>query len=198
MKVDDAERFEGEANPAFTSGLESAVDTLGVKVEYSCDADESSPAGVYQIGATVTDPNFDVEVVPGMLTVKKKQDPVDPDPDNPDPDNPEPDNPDNPDPDNPEPDNPDPDPKPDPDNPDPDNPEPDNPDKPERFEVTAKAVNGSVDNASVTVDAGGDVTLSATPDEAATSSGRRSRKPARTRPSILISPTMRAERTRSR
>ena len=165
VKVDDAERFEGEANPAFTSGLECAVDTLGVKVEYSCDADESSPAGVYQIGATVTDPNFDVEVVPGMLTVKKKQDPVDPDPDNPDPDNPEPDNPDNPDPDNPEPDNPDPDPKPDPDNPDPDNPEPDNPDKPERFEVTAKAVNGSVDNASVTVDAGGDVTLSATPDE---------------------------------
>lgn len=179
MKVGDAERFEGEANPAFTSSLESAVDTSGVKVEYSCDADESSPAGEYQIGATVTDPNFDVEVVPGTLTVKKKQEPVDPDPvvpdpDNPDPDNPEPDNPDpdqpdpgpNPDPDpNPEPDNPEPDPKPDPDNPDPDNPEPDNPDKPERFEVTAKAVNGSVDNASVTVDAGSDVTLSATPDE---------------------------------
>lgn len=142
MKVDDAERFEGEANPTFTSSLESAVDTSGVKVEYSCDADESSPAGEYQIGATVTDPNFDVEVVPGTLTVKKKQEPVDPGPDNPDPD-----------------------PKPDPDNPDPDNPEPDNPDKPEHFEVTAKAVNGSVDNASVTVDAGGDVTLSATPDE---------------------------------
>ena len=187
MKVDDAERFEGEANPAFTSSLESAVDTSGVKVEYSCDADESSPAGEYRIGATVTDPNFDVEVVPGTLTVKKKQEPVGPDPvvpdpdnpdntdpdnpdpdnpDNPDPDNPDPDQPDpNPDPDNPEPDNPDPDPKPDPDNPDPDNPEPDNPDKPERFEVTAKAVNGSVDNASVTVDAGGDVTLSATPVE---------------------------------
>ena len=174
VKVDDAERFEGEANPAFTSSLESAVDTSGVKVEYSCNADESSPAGKYQIGATVTDPNFDVEVVPGTLTVKKKQEPVDPDPvvpdpDNPDPDNPDPDQPDpgpNPDPDpNPEPDNPDPGPKPDPDNPDPDNPEPDNPDKPERFEVTAKAVNGSVDNASVTVDAGGDVALSATPDE---------------------------------
>ena len=153
VKVDDAERFEGEANPAFTSSLESAVDTSGVKVEYSCDADERSPAGKYQIGATVSDPNFDVEVVPGTLTVKKKREPVDPD------------NPDNPDPDNPEPDNPDPDPTPDPDNPDPDNPEPDNPDKPERFEVTAKAVNGSVDNASVTVDEGGDVTLSATPDE---------------------------------
>lgn len=177
VKVDDAERFEGEANPAFTSCLESAVDASGVKVEYSCDADESSLAGEYQIGATVTDPNFDVEVVPGTLTVKKKQEPVGPDPvvpdpdnpDNPDPDNPDPDQPDpgpNPDPDpNPEPDNPDPGPKPDPDNPDPDNPEPDNPDKPERFEVTAKAVNGSVDNASVTVDAGGDVTLSATPDE---------------------------------
>lgn len=152
VKVDDAERFEGEANPAFTSSLESAVDTSGVKVEYSCDADESSPAGEYQIGATVTDPNFDVEVVPGTLTVKKKQGPVDPDPVVPDPDNPEPDNPD-------------PGPKPDPDNPDPDNPEPDNPNKPERFEVTTKAVNGSVDNASVTVDSGGDVTLSAMPDE---------------------------------
>ena len=174
VKVDDAERFEGEANPAFTSSLESAVDTSRVKVEYSCNADESSPAGKYQIGATVTDPNFDVEVVPGTLTVKKKQEPVGPDPvvpdpdnpDKPDPDNPDPDQPDpSPDPDNPEPDNPDPGPKPDPDNPDPDNPEPDNPDKPERFEVTAKAINGSVDNASVTVDAGGDVALSATPDE---------------------------------
>ena len=168
VKVDDAERFEGEANPAFTSSLESAVDTSGVKVEYICDADESSPAGEYQIGATVIDPNFDVEVVPGTLTVKKKQEPVDPDPVVPDPDNPDPDQPDpgpNPDPDNPEPDNPDPGPKPDPDNPDPDNPEPDNPNKPERFEVTTKAVNGSVDNASVTVDSGGDVTLSAMPDE---------------------------------
>ena len=198
VKVDDAERFEGEANPAFTSSLESAVDTSGVKAEYSCDADESSPAGEYKIGATVTDPNFDVEVVPGTLTVKKKQEPVDPDPvvpdpdnpDNPDPDNPDPDrpdpdpNPDNPDPDNPDPDNPEPDPNPDnpdpgkpdpdpkpdpdqpnPDNPDPDNPEPDNPDKPERFEVTTRVVNGSVDNASITVDAGGNATLSATPDE---------------------------------
>ena len=197
VKVDDAERFEGEANPAFTSTLESAVDTSGVKVEYSCDADENSPAGEYQIGANVADPNFDVVVVPGTLTVKK-QEPVDPDPvvpdpdnpDNPDPDNPDPDrpdpdpNPDNPDPDNPDPDNPEPDPNPDnpdpgkpdpdpkpdpdqpnPDNPDPDKPEPDNPDKPERFEVTTRAVNGSVDNASITVDAGGNATLSATPDE---------------------------------
>ena len=198
VKVDDTERFEGEANPAFTSTLESAVDTSGVKVEYSCDADENSPAGEYQIGANVADPNFDVVVVPGTLTVKKKQEPVDPDPvvpgpdnpDNPDPGNPDPDrpdpdpNPDNPDPDNPDPDNPEPDPNPDnpdpgkpdpdpkpdpdqpnPDNPDPDKPEPDNPDKPERFEVTTRAVNGSVDNASITVDAGGNATLSATPDE---------------------------------
>ena len=109
VKVDDAERFEGEANPAFTSSLESAVDTSGVKVEYSCDADESSPADEYKIGATVTDPNFDVEVEPGTLTVKKKQEPVNPDPvvpdpdkpDGPDPDKPEPDNPSNPDPDKP-------------------------------------------------------------------------------------------------
>ena len=96
MKVDDTERFEGETNPAFTSSLESAVDTSGVKVEYSCVADESSPAGEYQIEATVTDPNFDVTVEPGTLTVKKKQEPVDPDPVVPDPDKP-----DGPDPDKP-------------------------------------------------------------------------------------------------
>ena len=174
VKVDDAERFEGEANPAFTSSLESAVDTSGVKAEYSCDADESSPAGEYQIDATVTDPNFDVEVVPGTLTVKRKQEPVDPDPVVPDPDNPDPDQPDpdpNPDPDNPDPDNPEPDPKPDPDNPDPDpspdpdKPEPDNPDVPVNYEVTVKAVNGSVDNGSITVAAGESVTIAATPDE---------------------------------
>ena len=147
VKVDDAERFEGEANPAFTSTLESAVDTSGVKVEYSCDANESSPSGEYQIDATVTDSNFDVEVVPGTLTVKKKQDPVNPDPDNPEPDNPEPD------------------PKPDPDNPDPDKPEPDNPDVPVNYEVTVKAVNGSVDNGSITVAAGESAAIAATPDE---------------------------------
>ena len=190
VKVDDAERFEGEANPAFTSTLESAVDTSGVKVEYSCDADESSPAGKYQIDAMVSDSNFDVVVEAGTLTVKKKQEPVDPDPvvpdpdnpDNPDPDNPDPDNPDpdqpdpDPNPDNPDPDNPEPDPKPDPDNPDPDQPdpdpspdpdkpEPDNPDVPVNYEVTAKAVNGSVDNGSNTVAAGESITIAATPDE---------------------------------
>lgn len=83
MKVDDTERFEGETNPAFTSSLESAVDTSGVKVEYSCVADESSPAGEYQIEATVTDPNFDVTVEPGTLTVKKKPEPGNPDSDKP-------------------------------------------------------------------------------------------------------------------
>ncbi len=174
VKVDDAERYEGEANPAFTSTLESAVDTSGVKVEYSCDADENSPAGEYQIGANVADPNFDVVVVPGTLTVKKKQEPVDPDPVVPDPDNPDPDQPDpdpNPDPDNPDPDNPEPAPKPDPDNPDPDpspdpdKPGPDNPDVPVNYEVTVKAVNGSVDNGSITVAAGESVAIAATPDE---------------------------------
>ena len=186
VKVDDAERFEGEANPEFTSSLESAADTSGVKVEYFCDADENSPAGEYQIDATVSDPNFNVEVATGTLTVKKQEpvdpDPVVPDPDNPDPDQPDPDpnpgnpDPDNPDPDNPDPDNPEPDPKPDPDNPDPDQPdpnpspdpdkpEPDNPDVPVNYEVTTKAVNGSVDNGSITVAAGESVTIAATPDE---------------------------------
>lgn len=171
VKVDDAERYEGEANPEFTSTLESAVDSSRAKVEYSCDADESSPAGKYQIDATVTDPNFDVEVEPGTLTVKKKQEPVDPGPVVPDPDNPDPDQPDpgpnpDPDPDNPDPDNPEPDPKPDPDpNPDPDKPEPDNPDAPVNYEVTVKAVNGSVDNDSITVTAGESVAIAATPDE---------------------------------
>ena len=89
VKVDDVERFEGEMNPAFTSSLKSSADTSGVKVEYSCVADESSPAGEYQIEATVTDPNFDVTVEPGTLTVKKKQEPVNPDPVVPDPDKPD-------------------------------------------------------------------------------------------------------------
>ena len=88
VKVDDAERFEGEANPAFTSSLESSVDTSGVRVEYSCDANENSPAGEYKIEATVSDPNFDVVVESGTLTVKKKQEPVGPDPVVPDPDKP--------------------------------------------------------------------------------------------------------------
>ena len=101
VKVDDAERFEGEANPAFTSSLKSSANTSGVKVEYSCVADESSPAGEYQIEATVTDPNFDVMVEPGTLTVKKKQEPVDPDPVVPDPGKPEPDNPSKPEPEKP-------------------------------------------------------------------------------------------------
>lgn len=83
MKVDDTERFEGETNPAFTSSLERAVDTSGVKVEYSCVTDESSPAGEYQIEATVTDPNFDVTAEPGTLTVKKKPEPGNPDTDKP-------------------------------------------------------------------------------------------------------------------
>lgn len=143
VKVDDVERFEGEANPAFTSSLKSSADTSGVKVEYSCVADESSPAGEYRIEATVTDPNFDVTVEPGTLTVKKRE-PVDPDPavpdpgkpDGPDPDKPDPDQPDKPEPDQPDPGKPEPDkPEPDqPDKPDPDNPdkpEPDNPSKPE-------------------------------------------------------------------
>ena len=97
VKVDDAERYEGEANPAFTSSLESAVGTSGVKVEYSCDADENSPAGTYQIGATVADPNFDVVVEPGTLTVKRKQEPVDPEPVEPSPDKPDGPDPDQPD-----------------------------------------------------------------------------------------------------
>lgn len=101
VKVDDVERFEGEMNPAFTSSLKSSADTSGVKVEYSCIADESSPAGEYQIEATVIDPNFDVTVEPGTLTVKKKQEPVDPDPVVPDPDKPEPDNPSKPEPEKP-------------------------------------------------------------------------------------------------
>ena len=149
VKVDDAERFEGEANPAFTSSLESAVDTSGVKVEYSCDADESSPAGEYKIGATVTDPNLDVVVEPGTLTVKKKQGPVNPDPDKPD--GPDPDQPDKPEPDKPEPDQPD---KPDPDNPDkpePGKPDPDKPGTPDSDQSDSKdpAKPGSSDNSAV-------------------------------------------------
>lgn len=96
--VNDAERFEGEKNPAFTSSLISPASTTGVAVSYSCLADATSPAGEYEIGASVSNSNFVVTVEPGKLTVKAK-DPVDPvDPDNPDwPNNPgKPNNPDDP------------------------------------------------------------------------------------------------------
>lgn len=130
VAVDDAQRMEGEANPAFTSSLVSRANTDGVEVSYSCEATEGSPAGEYVIGANVANPNFAATVKPGTLTVEKKPDPDNPDPDNPGPKpDPDPDNsdPDNPDPGKPDPDRPDPDgpgPKPDPDNPDPDNPGP--------------------------------------------------------------------------
>lgn len=135
VAVDDAERMEGESNPAFTSSLVSRADTDGVEVRYSCDADEKSPAGDYIITASVDDPNFAATIVPGTLTVKAKPEPdpgpgpgpVDPDnpepgptpdPDNPDPDPVDPPNPPEPGP-GPDPDNPDPGPGPDPDNPEP-------------------------------------------------------------------------------
>ena len=147
--VHDAERFAGEENPAFTSTLVSPAPTTGVSVAYSCDADKSSPAGTYEIGANVSNPNFETTVNPGTLIVKER-DPIDPvGPDNPDkPDDPsDPSKPDNPptpddpagpvDPDNPtgptDPDNPsDPSEPADPDNPAaPDNPGgKDNPDQP--------------------------------------------------------------------
>ena len=137
VAVDDAERMEGESNPAFTSSLVSRASTEGVEVNYSCDADEKSPAGDYSIDASVDDPNFAATIVPGTLTVKAKPEP-DPGPGPVDPDNPEPGP-------TPDPDNPEPGPDPDPDNPepgpvDPPNPPdpgpgpepgPDNPDNPE-------------------------------------------------------------------
>ena len=137
VAVDDAERMEGESNPAFTSSLVSRVSTDGVEVRYSCDADEKSPAGDYIITASVDDPNFAATIVPGTLTVKAKPEP-DPGPGPVDPDNPEPGpvdppNPPEPGP-GPDPDNPDPGPGPDPDNPEPGpgpEPGPDNPDNPE-------------------------------------------------------------------
>ena len=93
--VDDAERFEGEENPAFTSSLISLASTTDVAVRYSCLADVTSPAGEYEIGASVSNSNFVVTVKPGTLTVKTKEPvgPVNPDgPNNPD----KPDNPDGP------------------------------------------------------------------------------------------------------
>lgn len=120
-------------NPAFTSSLESSVDTSGVRVEYSCDANENSPAGEYKIEATVSDPNFDVVVEPGTLTVKKKQEPVGPDPVEPSPDKPDgpdPDQPDKPEPDKPEPDQPN--------GPDPGKPEPDKPGSPDSDQSDSK------------------------------------------------------------
>lgn len=131
VAVDDAERMEGESNPAFTSSLVSRVSTDGVEVRYSCDADEKSPAGDYIINASIDDPNLAATIVPGTLTVKAKPEP-DPGPGPVDPDNPDPGptpDPDNPDPGPVDPPNPpEPGPGPDPDNPDPGpGPDPDNP-----------------------------------------------------------------------
>lgn len=125
VAVDDAERMEGESNPAFTSSLVSRANTDGVEVRYSCDADEKSPAGDYIINASVDDPNFAATIVPGTLTVKPEPDPgpgpVDPDNPNPGPDPVDPPNPPDPGPD------PDPDPV-DPPNPPAPDPDPDSPD----------------------------------------------------------------------
>ena len=128
VAVDDAERMEGESNPAFTSSLVSRANTDGVEVRYSCDADEESLAGDYIINASVDNPNFAATIVPGTLTVKANPEPdpgPDPGPGPVDPDNPDP----GPDPVDP----PDPGPGPDPDPVDPPNPPspdpgPDNPD----------------------------------------------------------------------
>ena len=133
VAVDDAERMEGESNPAFTSSLVSRASTDGVEVRYSCDADEKSPAGDYIINASIDDPNFAATIVPGTLTVKAKPEP-DPGPGPVDPDNPEPGpvdppNPPEPGP-GPDPDKPDPGPTPDPDNPDPGPVDPPNPPEP--------------------------------------------------------------------
>lgn len=130
VAVDDAERMEGESNPAFTSSLVSRVNTDGVEVRYSCEADEESPAGDYIINASVDDPNFAATIVPGTLTVKAKPEP-DPDPDpGPGPGPVDPDNPDpGPDPVDPPDPGPDPDPDPvDPPNPPAPDPDPGNPD----------------------------------------------------------------------
>ena len=125
VAVDDAERMEGESNPAFTSSLVSRANTDGVEVRYSCDADEKSPAGDYIINASVEDPNFAATIVPGTLTVKAKPEPG---PGPVDPDNPDP-GPDPVDPPNPPDPGPDPDPDPvDPPNPPAPDPDPDNPD----------------------------------------------------------------------
>lgn len=124
VAVDDAQRMEGEANPAFTSSLVSRANTDGVEVSYSCEATEGSPAGEYVIGASVANPNFAAIVKPGTLTVEKK-----PDPDNPDPNNPGPDNPG---------------PKPDPNNPGPDGPsQPDEPPQPGNPDDSGNSGGGS-------------------------------------------------------
>ena len=101
--VHDAERFEGEANPVFSSDLISPANTTGVVVTYSCEADASVPAGKYAINASVSDSNFTTTVESGTLTVKAKPVPdpgpaPDPGPDPVDPPNPDdPNKPDDPD-----------------------------------------------------------------------------------------------------
>ena len=64
VKVDDAERFEGQENPEFTSSLVSRCDTSDVKVTYFCSANKKSPAGEYQIDAAVETVTVDADAIP--------------------------------------------------------------------------------------------------------------------------------------
>lgn len=72
--INNATRTTGEQNPVFTTRLISGevfeVDKININT--SCDANANSPAGTYVISGSNSDPNYDVTVNDGVLTVLKR------------------------------------------------------------------------------------------------------------------------------
>jgi len=72
VRVNNASRPYGTANPTFTSTISGALNGDSVTVIYSTTATITSPVGTYPINATVSGAaaaNYNVTVVPGTLTV---------------------------------------------------------------------------------------------------------------------------------
>ena len=66
--VNDQTKTYGNVDPDWTLNLNSAQDALGAfSVEYTRDAGED--VGIYDITATVSNPNYNITVVDGILTV---------------------------------------------------------------------------------------------------------------------------------
>ncbi len=75
ITVNDATKIEGDANPVFTVRYDGFVlnqdaSVLGGVVAYDTDADESSPAGTYQVlAAGLSSSDYAITFVPGTLRV---------------------------------------------------------------------------------------------------------------------------------
>ena len=78
VQVDNVERKEGEANPAFTWEITEGVlvdgdTTEDWVVELDTAATEASNVGTYAINGTITSANYEITVLPGVLTVSEAE-----------------------------------------------------------------------------------------------------------------------------